>query len=337
MRYDRWQFKNFDTRLNDIDDKILNIAPSKASYVRFSKSLLNLSIIDKKVIEVAGFYGEKGELYTFDIFVYLSTAFSQTISPSLIVNGKEQKNVEQYITKDTKTIQIMGTYVASSNGRIKVEISLSPAELKEVLVSEIKMNVFGNNIGEETKCYHTLRTSDGLLVSKNINEQILYQIVSEKEQEILEENFTLLASGISHDFAELFVGDFEKKIFFFRVSEDGRLFVSDFGERLEKFICNNVGKVSVACDGGKILISMLKDNSCCFCEFDGENISAIFQLDFKKNNLSDVLCHYSKNLGKFCLVLSDRQNCNYVLFSSDAGLAAQTKLTAEVDLLVSTY
>lgn len=337
MRYDRWQFNNFDVRLNDIDDKIENLPESKTSFVRFTKSLLNLSVIDKKIIELANFSAIKGELYFFDIFVYISSSFSQSILPSLIVNGREFVGVEQKIDRDTKTIQITGTFVADKSKNIKVEISLSPSDLKEVIVSEVKMNVFGKDVGEEAKCYHSVFCHDGLLVSKNINGQVLQQIISENEQKISEENFKLLSNGISHDFAVLFAGTAQEKIFFFRVSEDGKLFVSDLNDRLETFICGDISKVSVATDGKIIAVCMLNNNTCFFCEFDGENITNLIELNFKRKNLKDLLCYYSKNLDCFCLALTDRQNSNYLLFSTDAKNLALATLMAEIDIEVTTY
>lgn len=309
------QIKRLEYVLQDYENDLADIDTTNYTLTTFNKKLLNLAIIENKSIKLATFFASAGVPLILTANVEFSTNSNQMLGVEIHVNGKSIKQADHLLSSTLTNFEILTTFVPEKNQEITVSLTLEPKEQFEVIIKEIKLNIFGANISVSEDEFHALETSNGLLISKNVNGQIFYQFVNESFDNILEDNFKFFANGISHQFITLTNQNKKEKIFLFKVSDDGKLFVVDFDTKIETFITQNVSKISASSNGMNAVIAMLKSGACEYFEFNG-NIGPIFNLDFMNGKLINLNSIFSKNFEKFFISVQDINKSNYLIESN---------------------
>jgi hypothetical protein len=143
-------------------------------------------------------------------------------------------------------------------------------------------------------------------------------------------DFECIAIGKSHSLAYNINEDI---IYLFRVDLYGNLFYSNLNLNNEKFISNNVEKVSCCYGNNKIYFSFISNRKCYTGEIINNSVF-INQLNLINGDFINTYLYFKD---KCYLIITKKDLSNYLLEESNNKFLNRDQLTASVSIDISTY
>lgn len=316
--------------LNEITENISN----KNKFASFNKNLINQAIIDSKKILVTSFFANKQENLHMQALVELNLNSSQNIQFSIIVNNLSIFKTKKLLQAGFNQLTLVFDYLPLLSENIDIYIQITPLDGKEITLNNILLSVWGIDETKDDFEYQIISTSNNYILSFLDNKRLLVLKTDKVNGAYNVEDFTFFKPAKSYSFSKL---SGNEDIFLFRVDPSGNLFYSNTADQNETFIDNNVSKVSSSSDGSTALVSYIKNNSCYYFEFNGKQSSIIKKVNGLGNSLIDTYCFYNDFKNNFSIIMTNTNNENYLIESQNETTSISDNLSANVDILISTY
>lgn len=122
-----------------------------------------------------------------------------------------------------------------------------------------------------------------------------------------------------------------------RVDDIGDLFYSKFGEN-EKYLESNVSAVSAVSINNATYVFYLQNNSCFQIEIDSNrNFSNKSKVECHNYEFINLYCSYSEIDNTIYLILTDKNNSNYLLEQINETFNSNEQINATYSVLIETY
>ena len=328
-------------KTNELEEKINNINTSNenntnsSNFICFSKGLLNLSFLTSNKILIAKFETIQNNNLYFQNQIELNMPSSQEVKISLIINNIAIYRSTRKLQAGYNQLNIMKSYTPLSSEEVELYLEIKCSENSLATLISDTLFVWGlNNIANEIS-YQAIETNNNFILSYLENNTLYYSFIDKGETSLNSEDFAYYANAISYCFV---YSKYLDKLYLFRVDLDGNLFYTDFYENYEKYICSNVTHVSCSASNDIVLISYIQDNYCYTVEMDNtEALSMFTKIQCYDFAICKSLAYYNEHNEKFYLILSDKNNSNYILESVGETTTEHNYLYAEYSIEISTY
>lgn len=328
-------------RTSELEDKINKLSTNQNadansnSFVCFSKGLINLSFLNSNQLLLAEFETKKNIPLYFQNQIELNIPTSQDIKISLIIN-------DIAIFKSTRKLQagynqftLMKSYIPIESEQVKLYLKITTENSSPITIISDTLFVWGLSEIFNDISYQSIDIGENFLLSYLNNNVIFYSIVPKSEISLNCEDFTYYGNALSHSFV---YNSNLNKIFLFRVDIDGNLFYTNFEENNENFIEQNVTQISTSYGNDKTVISIIKNGKCYIREMDNnENISNATQIENLNLNVTKSYIFFNQLNNKFYLILSDKNNSNYITESILENQVEHHYINANYSISYSTY
>lgn len=301
----------------------------------FSKKLINYNLIEKKKFILGEFDVRKNEDLFITCQVDANLQSSQNLYINLYINNTVIYSGTKAMLSGEDSALIFTSFTPTKNEHAVVTIEISPLKGILLIVKNINFIVVGLKNIEIPTDYQILELNDKYLLSINKNNMLYYSYVTKTISEYSLQDFILYKSSKSHSFSFL---KNSSTLFLFRIDQNGKLIACNFDNGSEYLISDNVEWVSAASDENKIIVCYIKNNSCFMVEI--RNLPDIYiekRINFSVCSLKKCIIYFNKFRNKFCLILSDKTNSNYLIESEEEDYSHGENISAEYYINLSTY
>lgn len=331
-------FKQLKNKTDELEQKINEFISSSQkktianSFSSFSKNLSNLSIVDKRKIQIATVNATGSVNMHVQALIELSLATEQEISFSIIINNISIFKSTKILQSSFNQISLIFDYMPLTTEPIDIYLEINPIDKKEILLNNILLTVWGAEEIKDDYCYQIVTKSDKYILSF-LENKTLYTLETNKVNGSYNvEDFSAFKAAKSYSFAYF---SNPEKLYLFRVDTDGKLFFSNYSDKVETFILSNITQVSSATDNSKILINYIRNGNCFYMEFDGTTFSEERQIDSQGATVENTYTYYNSSANKFYVILTDKNQNNYLIESINETKSFGETISATVDLTIT--
>ena len=312
MDYAKYTYLKF----AELEDDIAN--DNSINSIEFEHSAINTDVTESRKFDAG------------TMFIYGKVNFQNKILLSVL--SKTQAKIELLvddivIASEIRTLEVGQTAIlllksfnTNHNGTINVSVKITVLdEGKTVKVLSNMLSAWGY-IKEDyavNECsMQVLPIGQNLIISYVQDGEIYCLTTAAIKNEFVKDDFTYVANGISHCFAEHKTSG---EIYFFRVDYNGNLFCSKFAPTLnEQLIDTNVScvyaKKCASSYAEDILICYIKNNKPMYCTMTGNSIASSGTLDAPKDKYKSVYIAESY-VDRMFVVCTTKKDKNYILFT----------------------
>ena len=321
-------------KIDEIEEKLNNLYSKKETEEYngisvFKNKLLNLKVSSTKTITIKTLHNELKNQIFFQLKINFYNFSQQEIKFSLhadkIQIGQETKN----FTNGLNEIIIFGTYQNQISDKIKIELSITPKDKKQVTIIETILTTWGVSKFDKEE-YNALETDDSYFLSYISNNRLYYKIFN-KTSEVESHDFIFLTESISH--CACCIGN---QIFIFRVDLNGNLFFGDLSSIHEIFIANNVSQVSCCYSNESIIFAYISNGDVYYGEIKNNLVISNNQLKSPYGKYMSSYLFFNNINKKTYMVLTKKDNSNYLLEDIAIANSSSENINAITNLIITT-
>lgn len=334
LKYILNELNSLGERINKLENES-EIENDEFVCTTFSKNLINYSVLEKRKFFIAEFDVKKNKsLYiTYHINGALQT--KEKILIKLFIDGTEVNFASKYPNGGEVELSSFLTYMPNKSKRVKAEIEVSPENGILFSVSLISIVVVGLSSAENETTFDALTLNDKILLSYKKDNSLYYSYVFKTNDNYNINNFKYKDTCLSYSF--VYVKNLNL-LLLFRVDLSGRLFVSNFDDGNEIYIDDKVSFVSGDSNGDFAIASFIKNNMCFISKIRNFSLNHSENcINFNISQLNKCLIHYNSFKNKFFLILSCKNNSNYLIESIDEKFSNGENLKMKYSISISTY
>lgn len=294
----------------------------------YTKNYLNFQTVSNKSFTIKTIENPKNALF-FQIKVKFYNFSGQNILFRLFADKIQIADEEQNFSVGVHEIIIYGTYQNLISEKITLELFVNPRAKKQVLVSNTTLTVWGDT-SVQSEEYDALETDEKYLLSYITNDR-LYLKEFDKTNSSEETDFDFYEEAISHS-----ISTDKTNIYLFRVDPNGNLFYCNTNDFNEKFITDNVNKISSCFYDETIIFSYINNGECYYGEIKNNNVISNKKITTILGTFVDCYLYFNNLNNKCYLVLTKKDNSNYLLENIVAKSSSSENINAEINLEIET-
>ena len=335
------KIKTLLNKTNELEEKINQLSNNQNNFynsnnfVCFSKGLLNLSFFSSDKLLLAEFETIENFPLYFQNQIEINIPTSQTIKISLSINKITFFRSTRKLQSGYNQFTIMRSFVPLKNENVELYLKITTEDGSPVTIISNTLFVWGIcNYSNEIN-YQALETNNSLYLSYLNSNTLYYSKIDKKEIELNSEDFTYYSSALGYSFTYL---KSTNKVYLFRIDLDGNLFYTDIDNNNEVFLGSNITHVSTAASESLILISVIKNNLCYTFEMsENEIVSTPTLINSNDILVSKSYLYYNSFNNDFYIILSDKNNSNYITKTLTEYSSNQHLINAEYSIEFETY
>lgn len=319
-------------KLNSLEEKIKKLETKSISSLDnlgfnvYNKNLLNKNIISAKTFILKTITNNPKHTLFFQAKIKLLNYSTQDIQLKLLADDIQIE--EETIKHNSGIVEttIFGTYQNLISDTIKIKLFVNPKSKKQITLLNTTLTVWGisETFAEE---YDATENNSKYFLSYISNDRLYYKYFL-KTKNVDEVDFDFFEESSSHSTC-----CFSDNIFLFRVDPNNNLFFCNVDNFEEKFIKNNVTKVSACASNDSIVFCFISDESCYYGEIKNNAIISINKINSPVGKYINcyTYCKYDK-----CYVIVTKDNGgNYLLESLTPSYSSNENISAQVSISIT--
>lgn len=310
-----------------LDDELNNSNINK--YKNIQCNLLNYSIVSSRKILISSVNLKRNNKVYFDCKITVNILSSQTINFYFIVDNLCLKKVSKNLSSGHHTINIEDSYLSLKNTPVKIELQVINEQEKLIYLESINLLINGIEDEFETYQYNGLISNENLLISILAHKRLFIGTKSLETSIFSIENLNFHSWAISHSLAF----DPQNRIaYLLRVDLDGRLFYSNLNDKNEIYLTSCVQSVSSIYCNNILYVTYIKNKSCYTFEIENGTSSKHKKITNIRKPIINSRLYYNNFINKIYLILTDKNNSNYLLESINTNLTQGETLSSSFEI-----
>lgn len=294
----------------------------------YTKNYLNFQTVSNKSFTIKTLKNPKNALFM-QIKVKFYNFNSQNILFRLFADNVQIASEEQNFQTGIHEIIIYGTYQNLISDKIKLELHVNPRAKKQVLVSNTTLTIWGDS-SEQSEEYDAVETQDKFVLSYISNDRLYFKEF-DKQTSSEEVDFQFYEEAISHS-----ICTDGTSVFLFRVDPNGNLFYCNTNDFNEKFITNDVNKISSCYGNESIIYCYISNGECYYGEIKNDVVISNKKITSILGNFIGCYLYFNNKNNKCYLVLTKKDNSNYLLETLATNFSSSENINAEINLKITT-
>lgn len=321
-------------KVTSLENKVVKLQSKSKDMIEgvgfrvYTKNYLNFQTVSNKSFTIKTLNNPKNALF-FQIKVKFYNFSGQNVLFRLFADKVQIASEEQNFQTGIHEIIIYGTYQNAISDKIVLELYVNPRAKKQILVSNTTLTVWGDT-SVQSEEYDAVETDEKYVLSYITNDRLYFKNF-DKTANSEEVDFTFYEEAISHSICSN-----GKNVFLFRVDPNGNLFYCDTDDYIEKFITSNVSKISCCFYEEAIIFCYIKEGECYYGEIKNNIVISNKKITTILGTFVDCYLYFNNKNNKCFLVLTKKDNSNYLLENVTAKSSLSENINAEINLEITT-
>lgn len=330
------KIKSLTSKINALESKIDKIA-LKANSTKINtakiinKKFLNLSILNSSMFKIAEFTSTNNNSLSLICKVKFYLPSSQNVEISLIVNNISIEKTTGKFTTGENEVTLVQNYQPLTNSNNIINVSISSLDKKQIELTSINLNIYGLDSDNFSTSYNFIKTQDSVWIMVLNNEELFLLNSPIENQYFNSSDFTYHSASKSASFAKI-----NETVYLFRVDTDENLKYSILPNSKETLLQTNISHVSASGNDSIILLVFIKNNKAFYMTFENNTTSNPKSL-FPTKSFTSTFTYYNNYNNKFYVILSDKNNSNYLVESKNEELEIGENLSTKILFNIETY
>lgn len=298
------------------------------SFKVYTKNYLNFKTISNKSFRIKTLENPKNAIFV-QIKVKFYNFATQNIKFTLFADNIQISSEEENFGTGVHEIIIYGTYQNAISDKISLDLYVNPKSKKQVLVSNTTLTIWGDT-STSSEEYDATENQENYIISYISNNRLYYKKFS-KTTNSEDVDFTFYEEAISHSICSDTLNTF-----LFRVDPDKNLFYCKMDDFIEKFITDNVDKISCCYFDNTIIYCYIKNGDCYYGEIKNDTVISNKKIDTIFGKFIDCYLYFNNKINKCYMVLTKQDNSNYLLENITIDFDSSENISSEINLEIIT-
>lgn len=318
------QILALEEKVNKLQSKTKDMI-DEIGFTVYTKNFLNLNINSSKSITIKTIKNNKSsQLY--QLKIKFNNFVSQTITFKLFADNIQIASDTQAYNNGTNELIIYGSYANSVSDKIVIRLQIIPKSNKQLTITNSTLTIWGDT-QKSNEEYQACETNTHYFLSY-ISDGRLYYKYFEKTNNADDIDFVFYENAISHAICQN-----NETIYILRVDENGNLFYSTYPNLDEKFISQNVSKVSCCFIGDSTIVyCYISRGVCYYGEIKNNTVISNKILNAINGIMTNCYLYYNQ---KCYLILTKSDSQNYLLENIQENFASSENINANINLSIT--